>query len=90
MFSSLIRTFLQLLEVDEAARLGSDSPTSIKSHSWFNDIDWKLITDGTFPVPNEVITRINLYIENHAEADTFPESPHDLADLNTPEWLEGW
>ncbi|XP_042461506.1 protein phosphatase 2C and cyclic nucleotide-binding/kinase domain-containing protein-like isoform X1 [Zingiber officinale] len=81
----------KLLEVDEAARLGSDGPTSIKSHSWFNDIDWKLIADGTFPVPDEVITRANSYIETHAEAATFPvSSPHDLADLNTPEWLEGW
>ncbi|KAG1335056.1 protein phosphatase 2C and cyclic nucleotide-binding/kinase domain-containing protein [Cocos nucifera] len=82
----------KLLEVDENARLGSQGPDSIKNHTWFGDLDWKAIADGTFPVPQGITSRIDMYLENHAEDITMPVSSpsQDLADLNTPEWLEDW
>ncbi|KAG6389110.1 hypothetical protein SASPL_150569 [Salvia splendens] len=32
---------IQLLEVEEGARLGSQGIDSIKAHPWFHDVDWK-------------------------------------------------
>ncbi|WOL02196.1 hypothetical protein Cni_G10915 [Canna indica] len=82
----------KLLEVDEASRLGSQGPDSIKSHSWFKGLDWKQIADGTFPVPDEVISRIDSYVENRAEDTVTPilSPSKDLADLNTAERLDDW
>ncbi|CAL9121031.1 unnamed protein product [Musa acuminata var. zebrina] len=82
----------KLLEVDEAARLGSQGPDSIRSHSWFEGLNWKSIADGSFPVPAEVISRVDMHVENHAEdtAIAISSPSKDLAVLDTPEWLEDW
>ncbi|RZR93380.1 hypothetical protein BHM03_00021874 [Ensete ventricosum] len=81
-----------LLEVDEAARLGSQGPDSIISHSWFEGLDWKSIADGSFPVPAEAVSRVDMYVKNHAEDTALAVSSpsKDLAVLDTPEWLEDW
>ncbi|KAL2500887.1 Protein phosphatase 2C and cyclic nucleotide-binding/kinase domain-containing protein [Forsythia ovata] len=82
----------KLLDVDESTRLGSQGIASIKSHPWFNDIDWKGLADNTVPVPHEIISRLNQYLESHSE-DAVPllNSPlHEVEELNTPEWLEDW
>ncbi|PKU63642.1 protein phosphatase 2C and cyclic nucleotide-binding/kinase domain-containing protein isoform X1 [Dendrobium catenatum] len=81
----------KLLDVNEATRLGSDGPDSVKAHSWFNGVDWKNIVDGTFPVPQEIISRIDAFLENHVEEFKEPVySPSHEAELNSPEWLENW
>lgn len=83
--------FQQLLEVDEAARLGTQGSDAIKNHSWFSGFDWNGIYNGTFPVPQEITSRIDLYLENHAEDIVLPASSAlDGDELNTPEWLENW
>ncbi|KAJ4957465.1 hypothetical protein NE237_024576 [Protea cynaroides] len=82
----------KLLEVDENARLGSQGPDSVKSHQWFDGVDWKKIAEGDFPVPHEITSRVALHLENHTEdcsiLDVHPCG--DTAELNTPEWLEDW
>lgn len=87
-----MKTLDQLLEVDEAARLGSQGPDLIKSHSWFNGLDWKSIADGTCPVPDEITSHIDSYVENHAEDASIPifSPSNDPSDLNSPQWLDDW
>ncbi|RVW38371.1 Protein phosphatase 2C and cyclic nucleotide-binding/kinase domain-containing protein [Vitis vinifera] len=82
----------KLLEVDESTRLGSQNPDSVKSHKWFDGIDWKRLTDSSFPVPHEITSRIAQHLENHTEDYTIHSlSPsRDPEELNTPEWLEEW
>ncbi|ONK80591.1 uncharacterized protein A4U43_C01F19540 [Asparagus officinalis] len=92
----------KLLEVDEIRRLGSEGPEPLKAHSWFNGLDWEGIKDGTFPVPSEITSRLDTYLENYTEDMTYLEnytedmtvcvsSPsQDLSELNSPEWLEDW
>ncbi|KAK6151829.1 hypothetical protein DH2020_014464 [Rehmannia glutinosa] len=57
----------KLLEVEESARLGSQGIDSIKAHPWFDGIDWKRLAERTFPVPHDIISRINTYLEGHAD-----------------------
>ncbi|RVW96284.1 Protein phosphatase 2C and cyclic nucleotide-binding/kinase domain-containing protein [Vitis vinifera] len=82
----------KLLEVDESTRLGSQNPDSVKIHKWFDGIDWKRLTDSSFPVPHEITSRIAQHLENHTEDYTIHSlSPsRDPEELNTPEWLEEW
>ncbi|EYU30730.1 hypothetical protein ABFS82_11G051800 [Erythranthe guttata] len=82
----------KLLEVDESARLGSQGVDSVKSHPWFDCVDWKGLADRTVPVPPEIISRIKLYLESHSDdTESSVYSPtRDLEELNTPEWLEDW
>ncbi|KAL3825181.1 hypothetical protein ACJIZ3_021210 [Penstemon smallii] len=82
----------KLLEVDESARLGSQGIDSIKAHPWFKGIDWKGLADRTIPVPHDIISRINQYMESHPEdVVTSIYSPtRELEELSTPEWLEDW
>ena len=84
--------FFQLLVVDENTRLGSQGPSSVKTHPWFDDVDWKSIADSSFPVPNEILSRISQHLENHIEDSAVPQtSPtRDVEELNTPEWLDDW
>lgn len=83
---------IQLLEVDENTRLGSQGVDSVKSHPWFEDVDWKGVRDRSTPAPHDIIYRINQYLGSRTEESVSPfHSPlHDLEDLNTPEWLEDW
>ncbi|CAL5360529.1 unnamed protein product [Camellia sinensis] len=82
----------KLLEVDETTRLGSHGADSVKSHPWFDDVDWEAITDGSFPVPHEIISRLAQHLESHSEeCGASHLSPHqDVEELDTPEWLEDW
>ncbi|XP_062148034.1 protein phosphatase 2C and cyclic nucleotide-binding/kinase domain-containing protein [Alnus glutinosa] len=79
----------KLLEVDENTRLGSQGPDSIRCHPWFDGIDWKGITDHSFPVPHEIASRIVQHLETHSEDCTLVSSSQDV-ELNTPEWLDDW
>lgn len=91
-YSILTPRIIQLLDVDESTRLGSQGIDTIKSHPWFDDIDWKALADNTSPVPHEIISRLNQYLESHPE-DAAPllNSPlREVEELNTPEWLEDW
>ncbi|KAK2645603.1 hypothetical protein Ddye_020798 [Dipteronia dyeriana] len=82
----------KLLVVDENTRLGSQGPSSVKTHPWFDDVDWKRIADSSFPVPNEILSRISQHLENHIEDSAVPQtSPaRDVEELNTPDWLDDW
>ncbi|GMH23817.1 hypothetical protein Nepgr_025660 [Nepenthes gracilis] len=82
----------KLLQVDENGRLGSQGPDSVKSHPWFKGIDWKGIADCTFPVPPEIVSRVNHHWQSHLEdCSVLPSSPSgDVEELDTTEWLEDW
>lgn len=82
----------QLLEVDETMRLGKDGSDSVKCHVWFSNLDWDKIKLHNYPVPAEILLRIELHLQNHSEDLSTPVySPScDITDLNTPEWLEDW
>ncbi|XP_019052377.1 PREDICTED: protein phosphatase 2C and cyclic nucleotide-binding/kinase domain-containing protein isoform X2 [Nelumbo nucifera] len=82
----------KLLEVDEYIRLGSRGPDSVKSHPWFNGIDWKKFEDCSFPVPHEITLRIAQHLENQREDAYNPicSPPRDIPELNTPDWFEDW
>lgn len=84
--------FIQLLEVDEKSRLGSQGIDSVKCHPWFEEVDWKGVRERTAPAPHDIICRINQHLGSRTEESTSPfHSPvRDLDDLNTPEWLEDW
>ncbi|CAI9298506.1 unnamed protein product [Lactuca saligna] len=84
----------KLLEVDENERLGSKGADSIKSHKWFKGVNWKSIKDGTCTAPQEIISRIDQYLENRptdnlsVSVSILPNEEMD--ELNTPEWLHDW
>ncbi|OVA20281.1 Cyclic nucleotide-binding domain [Macleaya cordata] len=82
----------KLLEVDENSRLGSQGPDSVKSHRWFNGVDWKGIADCTFPVPHEITSRISQYMERHLDDCSNPlfSPSRDVEELNSLELFEDW
>ncbi|XP_044471671.1 protein phosphatase 2C and cyclic nucleotide-binding/kinase domain-containing protein-like isoform X2 [Mangifera indica] len=82
----------KLLVVDENTRLGSQGPSSIKSHPWFEGVDWKGIADSSFPVPHEISSRISQHLETVLQDSALPQAspPRDVEELNAPEWLEDW
>ncbi|XP_054812249.1 protein phosphatase 2C and cyclic nucleotide-binding/kinase domain-containing protein isoform X2 [Prosopis cineraria] len=82
----------KLLDGDESTRLGSQGPDSVKSHPWFNGVDWEGIRNHSFPAPPEILSRITLYLEIHSEDCTGSQvSPsQEVDELNIPEWLEDW
>ncbi|XP_031250576.1 protein phosphatase 2C and cyclic nucleotide-binding/kinase domain-containing protein isoform X2 [Pistacia vera] len=82
----------KLLVVDENTRLGSQGPSSVKSHPWFDGVDWKGIADSSFPVPHEISSRISQHLESLLEDSALPRAspPRDVEELNVPEWLEDW
>ncbi|KAE9448671.1 hypothetical protein C3L33_19428, partial [Rhododendron williamsianum] len=80
-----------LLEVDESTRLGSQGAHSVKTHPWFHGVDWEGVTNGSFPVPHEITSRIAQHLETHSEDFGASPSPNPYVEqLNTPEWLEDW
>ncbi|CAM8923950.1 unnamed protein product [Rhodiola kirilowii] len=89
---SAIDLITKLLEVDENTRLGSQGAKSVKTHPWFNNIDWIEIKNGRFHVPLEITSRITQHLESRTQDSIFaPASPFkDVDELNTPEWLEDW
>jgi hypothetical protein len=78
--------------VDESKRLGSEGADSVKSHVWFDGIDWKSVVNATAPVPAEVTSRIENHIQVHGEEVKEPvsSSAQDLDDLDFPDWIEDW
>ena len=84
--------FIQLLDVDESTRLGSQGADSVKTHPWFGGIDWRGIRESSFPVPSEIISRIGQHLESHSDDVVAPllSPTRDVEELNTPEWLEDW
>lgn len=79
----------QLLVVDENTRLGSQGPGSIKTHPWFDNVDWQSIVDSKFPVPNEILSRISQHQETHIEDSAVPLQ-NDLDEVNDSKWLDDW
>lgn len=81
-----------MLVVDENTRLGSQGPTSVKTHPWFRDVDWKGIAESTSPVPHEIMSRMSQHLDSHFEdSPVFQASPpRDVEELNVPEWLDDW
>ncbi|KAI3801950.1 hypothetical protein L1987_30069 [Smallanthus sonchifolius] len=82
----------KLFVVDENERLGSKGVDSVKSHIWFNGVNWESVKTGSCTVPQEILTRINQYLETRP-ADTSATDAltnDDVDELNTPEWLEDW
>lgn len=82
----------KLLEVDEEERLGSQGADLIKSHSWFGGINWEEIKEGSFPVPNEITSRLDTYLESYTDEITMSVSSpsQDKSELDSSEWLEDW
>ncbi|TQD79013.1 hypothetical protein C1H46_035490 [Malus baccata] len=83
---------LQLLEVDENTRLGSQGYESVKRHPWFDGTDWQGIKDRSLPVPHEIISRITQHLGSHSEDCSVPlASPsRNGEELETPEWFDDW
>ncbi|KAL6226531.1 hypothetical protein ACLB2K_000493 [Fragaria x ananassa] len=82
----------KLLVVDENTRLGSQGSDSVKSHPWFNGIDWKGIKDCSFPVPPEITSRITQHLESHSDEYSVPQGSlsDDEGELDIPEWFDDW
>ncbi|XP_076887528.1 protein phosphatase 2C and cyclic nucleotide-binding/kinase domain-containing protein-like isoform X2 [Bidens hawaiensis] len=82
----------KLLVVDENKRLGSGGAVSVKSHMWFDGVDWESVKNGSFTVPQEILTRIDQYLETRPVDTSAPDvlENDDVDELNTPEWLEDW
>lgn len=81
-----------MLDVDEQTRLGNMGPDSIKTHPWFDGIDWKGMENHSFPVPKEIMSRIAQHLEMYSEDITFPRLSlsQDVEDGDVPEWLDDW
>ncbi|XP_075517627.1 protein phosphatase 2C and cyclic nucleotide-binding/kinase domain-containing protein isoform X1 [Primulina tabacum] len=82
----------KLLEVDEHKRLGSQGIESIKTHPWFKDTEWRGIRERTIQAPQDIVSRINQFLESHPEdmLMSFHSPCRESDQLNTPEWLEDW
>ncbi|KAF3333162.1 protein phosphatase 2C and cyclic nucleotide-binding/kinase domain-containing protein isoform X1 [Carex littledalei] len=82
----------KLLEVDENTRLGSKGVDSVKSHVWFDGLDWKAMANATAPIPLEITSRIESYVQIHGEeVKASVSSPaRDLENLDFPDWIEDW
>ncbi|MQM20593.1 hypothetical protein Taro_053617 [Colocasia esculenta] len=88
----VIDLITKLLEVDETERLGSQGVDSIKKHPWFHGLDWKAFANCNVPVPQEITSRIDYYLENHVENTTASVSSfsEDTVDPKCPDWFEDW
>lgn len=83
---------LKLLEVDENERLGSKGFDSVKSHRWFDCVNWESVKNGSCTVPQEILTRIDQYLETRPSDTLAPVvlTTEEVDELNTPEWLDDW
>ncbi|KAL5572619.1 hypothetical protein UlMin_022216 [Ulmus minor] len=91
--SEVVDLITKLLDVDEHTRLGNLGSDSIKSHPWFDGIDWEGINERNFPVPHEITSRITRHLEAYSEDSTFPRlslSQDAEEDVEIPEWLDDW
>ncbi|KAE8647032.1 hypothetical protein Csa_022960 [Cucumis sativus] len=82
----------KLLEVDEKKRLGNENQNSVRSHPWFDGVDWKGIHEGTFPVPETITSRVAQYLESYSEncSVSLTKPPQDLEEQKVPEWINDW
>ncbi|GAB2253882.1 hypothetical protein Droror1_Dr00021691 [Drosera rotundifolia] len=82
----------KLLQVDETERLGSQGADSVKSHPWLDGVDWEAISNGTAPVPSEILPGTTHHVEALTEDSSIPLPCHSQAirDHDTFEWLEDW
>ncbi|XP_076946133.1 protein phosphatase 2C and cyclic nucleotide-binding/kinase domain-containing protein-like isoform X1 [Bidens hawaiensis] len=82
----------KLLVVDESERLGRKGADSVKSHMWFNGVDWESVKNGSCTVPQEILARIDQYLETRPVDTSAPDALENdgVDELNTPEWLEDW
>lgn len=82
----------KLLEVEESTRLGIEGAESVKTHPWFDGVDWKDVRDQSCPVPSEILSRITQYLEYHLDerGASLQSPPRSVEELNTPKWLEDW
>ncbi|XP_038878756.1 protein phosphatase 2C and cyclic nucleotide-binding/kinase domain-containing protein isoform X1 [Benincasa hispida] len=87
-----IDLIVKLLEVDETKRLGNENQNSVRSHPWFDGVDWKGIHDGTFPVPKTITSRVAQYLESYPEdcSGSLMKPPQDLEEQDAPEWIDDW
>lgn len=78
--------------MDESKRLGSEGADSVKSHVWFDGLDWEAVANATAPVPVEVTSRIESHIQIHGEGvkESTSSPAHDFDDLDFPDWIEDW
>ncbi|XP_078431849.1 protein phosphatase 2C and cyclic nucleotide-binding/kinase domain-containing protein [Wolffia australiana] len=82
----------KLLEVDESIRLGGGGAESVKRHPWFREIVWEEFEKCTATVPEEITTRIELFMESHSEgapSSLSPPSPDHDQEVAS-QWIEGW
>ncbi|XP_022961292.1 protein phosphatase 2C and cyclic nucleotide-binding/kinase domain-containing protein-like isoform X1 [Cucurbita moschata] len=87
-----IDLIVKLLEVDEKKRLGNENQNSVRSHPWFDGIDWKGIHDGTFPIPESITSRVARYLESYPEDYSIPlvKPTQDRDELDVAEWVNDW
>lgn len=59
---------------------------------WFDGVDWESVKNGSFTVPQEILSRIDQYLETRPVDTSAPDvlENDDVDELNTPEWLEDW
>ncbi|KAG0491875.1 hypothetical protein HPP92_005273 [Vanilla planifolia] len=91
-FSTEAADFItKLLDANEITRLGSEGADSVKAHSWFNGINWTGVADGTLPVPREIGSRLEAFLQSRAVEVVEPALPtQEPCELSSPEWLEDW
>lgn len=90
--TEVVDLITKLLKVDENERLGSNGVESVKSHRWFDGVNWESVKDGSYTVPQEILTRIDQYLETRPSDTSTPvvSATDDVDELNTPEWLDDW
>ncbi|XP_022929938.1 protein phosphatase 2C and cyclic nucleotide-binding/kinase domain-containing protein-like [Cucurbita moschata] len=83
---------VKLLEVDEKKRLGNENEYSVRSHPWFDGVDWKGIRDSTFPVPDSITSRVAQYLASYPEdsCGSLVEPPEDPDESDAPKWISEW
>lgn len=83
---------MQLLEVDENLRFGSEGgPGSIKKHPWFDGLKWGAISNREIEVPEEIISRIHHHLENDNVLPLETYQSLDTTDeQDAQNWLEEW
>ncbi|KAK9102372.1 hypothetical protein Sjap_019626 [Stephania japonica] len=62
----------KLLDGNENTRLGSQGADKVKSHRWFDGVEWEGIRSGSFAVPHEISSRVAQYLENRNEDRSLP------------------
>ncbi|XP_062090856.1 protein phosphatase 2C and cyclic nucleotide-binding/kinase domain-containing protein [Humulus lupulus] len=89
--TEVVDLITKLLDVDEQTRLGNLGSAHVKSHPWFDGIDWKAIESRSSPIPHEITSRITQHLETYSEDSAFPRlSISQDEEVEIPEWLVDW